>query len=200
MSTSLNSFLEQNNVFLQAETKFNDLLNSFDAQGQPGDIIAFVASSFIQTVASTAGSIFELVFRSQAVGGAILGLAYSAYTMTKALNPDLIDMENAITQSFDSISSRVYNEIVWILTPFIYYTLYNSLFLTGAQAQSYIGSTTQLMRSLPLQGLLCVFYYYFYKSTKNFGSLGQQVDNIILTLMFTGVPLGSLYGYLKFLQ
>ena len=109
-------------------------------------------------------------------------------------------MESGITKSFDSISDRVYNEIVWISTPFIFYVLFNALFYPGAAAAAYIGNTTQLMRFMPLQGLLCIFYYYFYKSTKNFGSLAEQLDNIILTLMFTGMPIGSLYGYLKFLQ
>jgi len=41
-------------------------------------------ASVIQAFSSSVESIFELVFRSQAVFGALLTLAYSLYTMIKA--------------------------------------------------------------------------------------------------------------------
>ena len=96
---------------------------------------------------------------------------------------------------------KLYNQVIWASIPFLFYALYNSLFVSSAELLTFVAASHQpLERSVLLQGFLSFVYYFFYKDTKELGELKDEWVNMLFTSLVTAVPLGGLTYYHALIQ
>eukprot|EP00347_Sterkiella_histriomuscorum_P015109 403358288 len=160
------------------------------------DMIAQILINQLAVATTTIQNALQLAFRGATAGTSALAMMYSLYTLFMAFNPTFTHDGNPILSAFDQVRDKLYNQIIWISTPYLYYALQNTLFVSRANTISVMGAdTTQLDRHLGFQGFCAIVYYFFYKDTFGLGELSSEWVNMFLTALVTTVPLTGLKYY-----
>ena len=120
-----------------------------------------------------------------------------------SFNPDYTHGdENFLFKIFDEMKDHVYNEVIWFMTPFTWYTITKSLFVnsdgtTPAVLQNY---KFELLRQYSFQFLAPVFHYFIYRDSRGYESISKELDNILGTALVSAIPIIGLDQYRNLLN